>query len=181
MLAGAGLVALLAPGCGGCGENASKESAPPPKVEAVEGMKYYVGGPISAVDKYGRMRLSGFNGQVSTPTSRGLLVGVKLNPDSTFQYKTWINGVPISESLGFLDDDGLFWYRERFTFDSNGAVMARQTFEYDDEKRVMTSVLEHLDLETGEVLQSTKTELPYTPTASGDDEDILEEGEDDSE
>lgn len=153
---------------GGCSRSDKKEDAAaqaPAKIEVIEGMKYYVGGPVMKYDKYNRMRLSGFNGEVSNPTTRGLLLGFKKNEDGTFDYRTWLNGSIISESSGFLDADGLLWYRERLSYDANGAVVVRQQFTYDDERKVMRSTLEHIDPVDKSIVKSVSEELPYTPPA----------------
>jgi hypothetical protein len=177
------LVATILP-FAGCSRSDKKEDAAttaPAKIEPIEGMKYYVGGPVMKYDKYGRMRLAGFNGEVSNPTTRGLLLGFKKNPDSSFDYRTWLNGSIISESSGFLDSDGLLWYRERLSYDANGAVVVRQKFTYDDERKVMNSTLEHLDPADGAVVKTVSDEVPYTPPAEpagsedSDDDDADDE------
>ena len=127
------------------------------------------------------MRLSGFNGEVSNPTTRGLLLGFKKNDDGTFDYRTWLNGAIISQSTGFLDADGLLWYRDRISYDANGAVVVRQKFTYDDERKVMQSTLEHIDPADGSVVKTVSDEVPYTPPVQPDDEedepDEAEDGE----
>jgi hypothetical protein len=140
-------------------------------IEPIVGMKYYVGGPVMKADRYGRLRLSGFNGEVSAPTSRGLLIGIQIDDTKHFDYRTWLNGLAVSQSTGFLDQDGLLWYTHRSTFDGNGRIVARQSFEYDDSRLVMTSLLEHLDPETTEVVRSHREELPYAPVEDEEDED----------
>jgi len=172
LLAGAGLQ-----GCTRSDEPPSASQQAPAAIEPVEGMKYYVGGPVMKFDRYGRMRLGGFNGEISSPTSRGLLLGFKKNADSTFDYRTWLNGAIITESKGFLDEEGLLWYRERVSYDANGDVTVRQKLEYDDEAKVMKSVLDHIDPTTGEVVKTTTQEIPYAPTKEEQDEMF----EDDSE
>jgi hypothetical protein len=163
-----------------CNRSDKKEeaAAAPAKIEPVAGMKYYVGGPIMKYDKYGRMRLAGFNGEVSNPTTRGLLLGFKKNDDGSFDYRTWLNGAIISESTGFLDPDGLLWYRERVSYDATGAVVVRQKFTYDEERKVMKSTLEHLDPADGAVVKTVSDEVPFTPPAdTSDEEDDDETGE----
>jgi len=156
-------------------EDAAK--AAPAKIEPIAGMKYYVGGPVMKYDKYGRMRLAGFNGEVSNPTTRGLLLGFKKGDDGSFDYRTWLNGAIISESTGFLDADGLLWYRERVSYDATGAVVVRQKFSYDEERKVMKSTLEHLDPADGKVVKTVADEVPFTPPAPAPD---AEEDEEDS-
>jgi len=186
-----GLVAVvfLSGGCSRSDKKDDDAAQAPAKIEAIEGMKYYVGGPVMKYDKYSRMRLAGFNGEVSNPTTRGLLLGFKKSDDGTFDYRTWLNGAIISQSNGFLDADGLLWYRERLSYDANGAVVVRQQFTYDDERKVMRSTLEHLDPVDKSVVKSVSEELPYTPPppaepAEGeqdddeDDDDSDEDGDD---
>lgn len=156
------VVAGVIGGCTSSEESSSK--APAASIEPIEGMKYYVGGPVMKLDKYGRMRLAGFNGEISSPTSRGLLLGYKKNPDSTFDYRTWLNGAIITISTGFVDGDGMLWYSERVNYDANGDVTVRQKFQYDDEKKIITTVLEHVDPETSEVVKTTTEQIPYQPS-----------------
>jgi len=148
-------------------------------VEPVPGMKYYVGGPVMKADRYGRLRLSGFNGEVSAPTTRGLLIGVKVDEAKRFDYRTWLNGRAVSQSDGFLDQEGLLWYTQRVTYDGDGRVVARQQFEYDDARLVMISELEHIDPETNEVVRRHRAELPYAPVED-DEEDEEEDAKDDA-
>ncbi len=166
---------LSAPLLSGC----SREKAAPKnsatkqesKIEQITGMRYYVGGPVMKPDNYGRLRLAGFNGQVTTPSSRGLLIGYKPNGDGTFLYRTWINGRSVQESKGFLDEQGLLWFTERATYDSQERVIARQKLSYDNDKQIMTSNFEQIDPETGEVVKTTKRDMPYAPPESPDEEE----------
>lgn len=151
-------------GCTRSGDETPTKSAAAAAIERVEGMSYYVGGPIMKYDKYGRMRLGGFNGEISSPTTRGLLVGFKKNDDATFDYRTWLNGAIITQSTGFVDTDGSLWYTERVTYDAKGVVVVRQKFVYDNEKQIMTSTLEHIDPESGDVVKTTSKDTPYAPT-----------------
>lgn len=164
-------------GCSKSEEGPQTKGSAATTIEPVDGMKYYVGGPVMKLDQYGRMRLGGFNGEISTPTSRGLLLGFKKNADSTFDYRTWLNGSIITQSTGFLDKDGLLWYSERVSYDANGDITVRQKFEYDDEAKVVKSVLNHIDPESGEVVKTFTRETPYAPT----EEEKAEMFEDDSE
>lgn len=171
------LVAGALQGCSKSQEGAPAKGSASATIEPVEGMKYYVGGPIMKFDQYGRMRLGGFNGEISTPTSRGLLLGFKKNADSTFDYRTWLNGAIITQSTGFLDKDGLLWYTERVSYDANGDITVRQKFEYNDEAKIAKSVLNHIDPESGEVVKTFTQETPYAPT----EEEKAKMFEDDSE
>ena len=169
--------ALLLAGCSGCGEEVAEvgEEIPErPPVEVVEGMKYYVGGPIMMSDRYGRLRITGFNGRVMAPTQRGLLVGLKLGEDGRFDFRTWLNGSLTQVSTGFADEEGLLWYEERSSYDSQGRVIARQIFAYDDESMIITSTLEEVDPENGEVIESRVSELPYVPPQDDEFEEFLE-------
>jgi hypothetical protein len=149
--------------------SASKKLPPPQLIERIEGMKYYVGGPMMQADRYGRSRLANFNGEVSAPTSRGLLIGFKVE-GKKFDYRTYINGRMVSSSTGFLDDEKLLWFDERFTYDFSGKVIARQTLSYDDASEMMTSSVEHMDAVSGEVVTKIDQKIPYAP-AEDDDED----------
>jgi len=169
------MAALIAPGCSSCGEKKAPEVR---KVEPVEGMHYYVGGTVMKQDKYGRMRLAKFNGEVKNPTPRGLLIGFKKNPDGTFDFRTWLNGMIVSQSDGFLDDDGLLWYTRRVSYDSEGIVVVEQTFEYDDEAQVMKSTMRQIDAETNEVIEEHVQDVPYAPPVDPEDEDDEDEDED---
>jgi hypothetical protein len=179
------LVTGVLQGCTGSDEAPPASRPAAAAIEPIEGMKYYVGGPVMKFDQYGRMRLGGFNGEISSPTSRGLLLGFKKNADSTFDYRTWLNGAIITASKGFVDADGLLWYTERVSYDANGDVTVRQKFQYDDQAKVMKSVLDHIDPATGEVAKNITQDIPYAPTVSEKeqmfDDDSDGEGEGDAE
>jgi hypothetical protein len=164
----------------GCTRAEPKKAAKPlPPIAPIEGMKYYVGGPEMKYDQYNRLRLGGFSGEVAAPTSRGLLLGYKVEPDGKhFDYRTWLNGRAVSRSKGFIDNGGLLWFTERETFDSEGNVVARQTFDYDDSAKIARSTVTQLDPKSGKVLSSQKQEEAYTPPTEPDDEEE-EEGEGD--
>ena len=122
-------------------------------------------------DKYGRLRLGGFAGEVASPSSRGLLIGFKREPDGkSFDYRTWVNGRAVSKSTGFLDDQGLLWFTTRETYDSKGKIIARQSYTYDDQAKLMHSSVEQLDPETGQVINTYKQDIPYTPPVDPEDE-----------
>ena len=144
-------------------EAESKASDRAPVIEKIEGMKYYVGGPILKYDQYGRLRLGGFNGEVSTPSTRGLLIGFKKNDDDSFDFRSWLNGKPFARSTGQVDEAGLLWYDERLSLDGNGNATMRQKFEYDEEAKIIRMTLEQIDVEDGEVIKTTTQEMPYTP------------------
>ena len=161
-------LALLAPvalpGCQRSEHPAKKAQQESPPVALVEGMKYYVGGPVMKHDAYGRLRLGGFNGEVATPSSRGLLLGYRLEPDGKhFEYRTWVNGRAVSKSTGFLDTQGLLWFTDRETYDSKGTILTRQTFSYDDNAKKMSTTVQQLDPKTGAVIHTTTQHTPYTP------------------
>jgi hypothetical protein len=160
----------------GCSSDVSKveqkKAAELPKIEPIEGMKYYVGGPVMKYDKYGRLRLSGFNGEVATPTSRGLLLGYKLGPDGKhFEYRTWLNGRVVGKSTGWVDEQGMLWFDDRETYDSKGQVIATQKLSYDDDSKTMTSVIEQVDPKTDKVIATSKQDIPYTPPEEPDEDD----------
>lgn len=157
---------VLALGCAGGEEPPAKSSETTGRdrvIEPIEGMKYYVGGTVMKYDSYGRLRVGGFNGEIGSPISRGLLLGVKINPDQSFDYRTWRNGHPVSTSTGFLDDEGLLWFEERVSFDGEGRPVSRQAITYDDEAKTMTSKIDRLDPESGDVIASASQEIPYAP------------------
>lgn len=175
-------LALLAPagvpGCKSREHAAKKAEQEAPPVSPVEGMKYYVGGPVMKHDAYGRLRLGGFNGEVAAPTSRGLLLGYRLEPDGRhFEYRTWVNGRAVSKSNGFLDAQGLLWFTDRETYDSNGTVLTRQTFTYDDNAKKMATTVQQLDPKTGAVIHTSTQETPYTPPEEAESETEGQTGE----
>ncbi|RMD81469.1 MAG: hypothetical protein D6815_11750 [Candidatus Dadabacteria bacterium] len=145
-----------------------------PKIEPIEGMRYYVGGPVMKPDKWGRLRIAAFNGQITAPSSRGLLIGFKENDDGTFEYRTWVNGRPVQKSVGFRDQDGLLWFTKQESYDAQARVIARQSFSYDNDREVMTVTHEQLDPETGKVVKTTTNEIPYAPPAASDEEEESE-------
>ena len=162
-------VLLLALGCAG-GEEPPTQGADGTGrdrvIEPIEGMKYYVGGTVMKYDSYGRLRVGGFNGEIGSPISRGLLLGIKIDPDNTFDYRTWRNGHPVSTSTGFLDEAGLLWVEERVSFDGEGHPVSRQLITYDDDAKTMTSKIDQLDPESGEVIASGSQDIPYAPQAA---------------
>jgi len=170
-LATALIVVAAVLGCSDKGKNDAAAKQDVPVIEKIEGMRYYVGGPVMKADKYGRLRLGGFNGQVTTPSSRGLLIGYKPNDDGTFEYRTWVNGRPVQKSVGFVDEEGLLGFTKRETYDGKGRVIARQTLKYDNDREVMTSTYEQVDPQTGEVLKTVSRDVPYAPPTEEDSED----------
>ena len=140
-------------------------------------MKYYVGGPLMKQDRYGRARLTTFSGEVSAPTTRGLLIGFKLEPNGKdFDYRTYINGRLVSSSTGFLVDD-LLWFRERFTYNSTGKVIATQTITYDDANETMLSSVEHIDPVSSEVVQKIDQKIPYSPPEDDEEDSFFDDFE----
>ena len=166
-------VGLMTAGCSSSEpEDGAKDKNKVVTIEKIEGMRYYVGGPILKYDQYGRLRLGGFNGEVSTPSTRGLLIGFKKNDDNTFDFGSWLNGEPFARSTGRVDDAGLLWYDERRSYDGNGNVTMRQTFVYDDENQMIRTTLEQVDPEDGEVIKTTTQDMPYAPTEEELEDDI---------
>jgi hypothetical protein len=176
-------LALLVGGCSWFSgdEGESKGQQETRMIEPIEGMKYFVGGPVMGHDKYGRMRMQSFNGEVKNPTARGLVIGFKEGPGTDYEFRTWLNGMPINKTFGFRDEDGLLWYKERFTFNSDGKVVVHQVFGYDDDKQIMQSTIEYLDPDDGEVLKKVTTEIPYAPPEDDDDWADEDDGEQDGE
>ena len=177
-LATAATVALGGAGCSKTDDGESKPAQRPPvsKLDAIPGMRYYVGGPALRADKFGRLRLRGFNGEVSAPTTRGLLLGMKVE-DGKFDYRTWVNGRIVSSSVGFLDEEGLLWYTERWSYDFDGKTVSHQSLEYDDEREIQISVLELLDPETQEVVQTIEADIPYRPVEDDEEDSFWTEGD----
>jgi len=168
-------IGLMTAGCNSSEpEDGAKDKNKVVTIEKIEGMRYYVGGPILKYDQYGRLRLGGFNGEVSTPSTRGLLIGFKKNDDDTFDFGSWLNGEPFARSTGRVDEAGLLWYDERRSYDGNGNVTMRQTFVYDDEDQMIRTTLEQIDPEDGEVIKTTTQDMPYAPAEDEASEDDVE-------
>ena len=168
-------VGLMTAGCSSSEpEDGAKDKNKVVTIEKIDGMRYYVGGPILKYDQYGRLRLGGFNGEVSTPSTRGLLIGFKKNDDNTFDFGSWLNGEPFARSTGRVDEAGLLWYDERRSYDGNGNVTMRQTFVYDDEDQMIRTTLEQIDPEDGEVIKTTTQDIPYAPAEDEESEDDVE-------
>jgi len=168
-------IGLMVAGCSSSEpEDGAKDKNKVVTIEKIEGMRYYVGGPILKYDQYGRLRLGGFNGEVSTPSTRGLLIGFKKNDDNTFDFGSWLNGEPFARSTGRVDEAGLLWYDERRSYDGNGNVTMRQTFVYDDEDQMIRTTLEQIDPEDGEVIKTTTQDMPYAPAEDEVSEDDVE-------
>ncbi len=145
-------------------------------IEPIEGMKYYVGGPVMGQDEYGRMRVKAFNGEVKKPTSRGLVIGHKVLDENRFELRTWLNGDPVTAQFGFVDENGLFWYDERSTLNADGVVIVRQKLTYDDDKEVMHSKVEYIDPADGEIVKTYESDILYRQEDEEED-DEKEEGD----
>ncbi len=173
LLVSLGLLMALSTGCDDVAKLFHKEKAPPepPKIEARAGWKYYVGGPVMQPDGFGRFRIGEFQGEISKPSARGFLVGVKRDPDKKFQMATWINGLRMMEASGFIGRHGIYFVTHRTALDGQGRVMSKQTLEYDDEHELEKSVLEYFDPETGELVHTSKTQRPYRPPPDNEDDD----------
>lgn len=154
-------------------ETVSGKNAPP-KIEARPGWKYYVGGPVMVPDGYGRYRMGDFKGEVSKPSSRGFLIGVKRDGDK-FELATWVNGSQMIEGKGFVDEHGVHRFSEKVGFDAKGRVQSKQYLTYDDEREIEASKLEYFDPETGELVHTVDAERPYRPTE--DEEEIEDDKE----
>ena len=169
------VVALIS--IGGCSGGEEDKAAPvkPSKIERVEGMRYYVGGPQFTTDPYGRNRLSGFSGQVTAPPSRGLVIGFKPIGEKNFEYHTYLNGRIVQRSTGFTDDGGRLWFEERATYDSEGRVITRQSLKYDTGREVSISKLEYVDAESGETVKVVDSEIPLRPVVDDEQESFLKD------
>jgi hypothetical protein len=160
---------------GGCSGGEEERAAPAKqsKIERVDGMRYYVGGPQFTTDPYGRNRLSGFSGQVTAPPSRGLVIGFKPIGEKNFEYHTYLNGRIVQRSTGFTDDGGRLWFEERATYDSEGRVITRQSLKYDKEREVSISKLEYVDAESGETVKVIDAEVSLRPVVDAEQEAFL--------
>lgn len=130
------------------------------KVPVLPGYKYYAGGPVLTADVHGRYRISGFNGEVQQPPSRGMIFGVKRDGDQ-IEYRVWGNGTPLGFHKGVMRE-GLYWeeYAEGFRM---GKLVARERQTHDDVAKRSKVVTEDLDPETGELIRTKEGFLPYAP------------------
>ena len=152
-------------------EQSDGDAESAPVVEKIPGMKYYVGGPVFGSDKYGRHRFREFNGEISKPTNRGLMLGLKMKNETQFDFRTWLNGTLVQQSDGHLDDEGLLWFDKRFSYSTLGELVVRQTFVYNDDAQTWKETLEHIDPKTGEVIEVTEATVPYAPQYEEEDDD----------
>ena len=184
---GLSIVTLLMLGLAACSnEESGKPNAPAAgtavapaakgqlaKIPILPGYKYYVGGPVMKKDAYGRFRLSGFNGEVQQPPSRGMIFGAR-NDGDQLEYQVWGNGVLLGLHRGKMRD-GVFWqeYAEGFR---QGVVIARETTVNDDATRKSKVTTQDIDPDNGEVIRTRETLSSYMPPAVKDDEDDDAEG-----
>jgi len=154
-----------------------KEPAAVPVIEAQPGWHYYVGGPMIREDDAGGAVFVGFKGEVRTPSSRGLLIGVKQNPDNTFEFATWVNGAKINSSKGFIAKDGAYRFTERETMNQAGKVVAHQSFTYDDKQKPINVITQDIDAGTGEVIRTLESDLTkhIKPPEEEDNDDFFKE------
>ncbi len=154
------------------------EKPRPLKIPIIEGMTYYVGGPVVANDSFGRTRFRSFAGEVEIPPSRGMVIGHKDLGNKAYEYRVWINGDPLSLQRGTVDDEGFLLndYQEGF---AKGKLVGRLYFTYDDEKEKLSTKVEHVDPETGELIKTEYKERDYV--IGGDDWEEDEDDEDDGE
>lgn len=151
------------------------------KIPILPGYKYYVGGPVVREDKYGRIRIAGFNGEVPQPPSRGMVFGAKQEGDR-MEYRVWANGIILAMHRGVMRD-GLYWseYEELYRV---GKLVGRQTAANDDATERTTLTTEDMDPETGEVIRTRESSVSYIqPRIIDDEEEDLDEeaGEDEEE
>ncbi len=142
-----------------CSDSPTSERAANPKIEIEKGMRYFVGGPLISVDRYGRSRIKSYEGEVLTPPSRGVVIGLKQDEDGNFESKTWILGRLVSLTKGLLGSDGLQrpTYKETY---SGGKVIWRQWIEYDNAAEKMKIKHEMIDPESGKVVKTNVLEVP---------------------
>jgi hypothetical protein len=131
-----------------------------PKIPILPGYKYYIGGPMLMADKWGKYRISKFNGEVAQPPSRGIVFGAKQDGDK-LEYKVWANGRIVGFHKGTMRE-GVYWdeYVEGF---KNGAVVARENITHDDNAKKSKVITEDIDGETGEVIRTREKFLSYFP------------------
>ena len=141
-----------------------------PEISIIEGMKYYVGGPIVREDEYGRQLFAGFNGEVIAPPSRGLVLGYRAGEDGTYEFRSWANGSPMVRTLGVVTNDGLLLPTRSEGF-RRGVKLTAATYTYDDATRMRTIVVSDLDPETGEVVRTREKTMPYVDAAEEEAED----------
>lgn len=144
-----------------------------PKIPILPGYKYYIGGPQLTADKWGKFRISKFNGEVAQPPSRGIVFGAKLEGDK-MEYKVWANGRIVGFHKGTMRE-GVYWdeYIEGF---KNGVVVARENITHDDEAHKSKVITEDIDGETGEVIRTREKFMSYFPPK--DDPSMKDEDED---
>jgi hypothetical protein len=174
----AAILVVVASGCAGEPPNRSAGVA---RIERAEGEKYYVGGPVYAVDKFGRLRPMRYSGEVLLPPSRGHVVGFTPQSDGTWQRREWINGELRLRSTGDTDGEKILreLYRETFR---EGRVHTKVSLEYNDEAREVRRATKEFDPETGDFTKTYTLIQPYTlPFDDDDSEDDPEEASEDEE
>jgi len=146
------------------------------KIPILPGYKYYVGGPVMKKDAYGKFRLSGFNGEVQQPPSRGMIFGAKTDGDQ-LEYRVWGNGVLLGLHRGVMRG-GVFWqtYAEGYR---QGVLIARETIVNDDETKRSKVTTQDLDPENGEVIRTREASLSYLPPADLEDDEDPDENDED--
>ncbi len=153
-----------------------------PKIEIEQGMRYFVGGPFLVEDAYGRSRVKNYEGEVLTPPSRGVVIGLKEAGDGSFESKTWVMGRLAALSRGVFDKDGLqrSTYKELYT---GGKVSRRHWTSYDDVAGEMTTKSEVLDTDSGAIIQTKTIKVPYkrAKRVADDDSDSFFDSDDEGE
>lgn len=144
------------------------------KVPVLPGYKYYVGGPTMSQDSYGRFRISGFNGEVQQPPSRGMVFGVKLEGDQ-MEYRVWGNGTPLGSHKGRMRD-GVYWEDSSEGF-RMGKLVARERQVHDDAAKRTKVITEDLDPENGELIRTKEAFVAYEPPVIEDNDGFFDEEE----
>jgi hypothetical protein len=156
--------------CSG-GDDKPKQEEELPAIASIEGMKYYVGGPVMRYDKYNRLRLGGFSGEVAAPTSRGLLSRLQGGPRrKAFRLSHVLNGRPSPSRRDSWTIPGCSGFPSATTFDSAGC--RNRPADLRVRRRQKNDGVEclALDPKTGQVLNTYKQEMPYTPPEEPEDE-----------
>ena len=180
------VAAIGAGGCSSCGSETKapeKKAAELPRIEPMEGFTYYVGGPTIAYDQYGNQRIAGFNGEVLSPPSEGVVVALHDLGEGKVEYYSYLNGKLLTKTVARRDADGLLWNLKRENFE-NGARVREEIYEYDDDAAVVRASIRRFSATDGELIDEGTVETPYAPgnryveDADEDDEGSGDDGSD---
>jgi hypothetical protein len=173
------LVAVVATGgCSSCGapeKDAGKAAIEKPRIEPMEGFKYFVGGPTIAYDHHGRQRVGGFNGEVLSPPSEGVVIGLREMGDDKVEYYSYLNGRLLTHTVARRDKDGLLWNLERENFE-DGVRVRQEVTTYDDNAAVIRTTVRRYSATDGELIDEGTVEEPYAPGSRYVEDDEDDEG-----